>query len=144
MVSFAVPFSGFRVDIRRDRDRVPHEPSATHAHPHREDEARDVVVWFAYYDDTDGTARAVCPALSLIVERSTVGDAALEMEHVIAGIIEDAENPSEELRLLPKDLLVEQLNRFAKMLEGHPDQKGTAWLSGHRHMSCEEIPAQTA
>jgi hypothetical protein len=146
MISFAVPFSDLRVDIHRTRDKIPHVSSPTHPHPHGEDELRDLAVWFAYIDEADKTARAVCPEFSLVIERPTIQEAALETERVLAGLIDDAATDEDSVparRVLPKELIVEHLNRFTKMLERRPEQRGTAWKSGHRHMTLEQVPAQT-
>jgi hypothetical protein len=142
MVSFAIPLTDFRVEIRRP---IPHLGTESHKHPHGHDELEDLLLYIAYYDENDRIARAVCPALSIVVERPTVEQSALEIERVIAGAIEDAEAEHEDIkvvaRALPTALLMEHLTRFSKMLERRADQKGIAWLSGHRHLHSEEIPA---
>ena len=114
-------------------------------HTHEGNELADVFVWFAYHDPEDRAARAVCPELSLAVERSTVVEAVRELETQIMGYIEDAvargDTRDAMLRVLPRDIMAAHVTRLTRMLQRRREEVGTAWAAGHCHVSHDEVPA---
>lgn len=136
----SIPLPGTGRQVRVHVEPIQHHPAhPAPDHAHEGDDLSNVVVWFAYQDEGDRVARAVCPELSLVVERSHVRAAADELEMLVSDYIEDAlgRNQTREQfeRILPKDIINDHLTRLTRMLQQHVGEVGTAWLVGHRHVS---------
>ncbi len=141
----AIPVPGTKWEVAV-RERHRHGATlASDDHTHEGDELADVFVWFAYDDPEDRTARAVCPELSLAVERPTVVEAVRELEIQIIGYIEDAvargETRDVMLRVLPRDIMASHVTRLTRMLQHRREEAGTAWAAGHCHVGHDEVPA---